>query len=84
MTANDNKSGEPAYVYFSFKYEDQGIIKTTMNETDTRDKLNRELATLFGPEGITITEFRPATDTEVSEYETAVGDQIAPETNTIN
>jgi hypothetical protein len=71
------------YVFFSFSFANSGILKTAMSEQETRDKLNRELAAIYGPEGLTITEFRPATDEEVAEMQNAFN-RVSEDTPTIN
>jgi hypothetical protein len=79
---NDNNTVEnteinPVHYYFSFSYSDQGIVLSKLTVQETRDKLNRELAALFGPEGVTVTDFRVATEAEAKDYDEALAERMA-------
>jgi hypothetical protein len=66
---------ENTYYFFSYTFANEGILQSKLGDVETRDKLNRELAAIYGPDGVTVTELRTATETEVSEYRKALEDR---------
>ena len=76
-SANDNEQGEPVeFYFFKYTFENEGILTSRLGEQGTRDKLNRELASIYGPDGVTVTEFRTATETEVEEAQAALAERF--------
>lgn len=76
-TLEDNpittETPEPrTFYYFSYSFSNEGILESRLGDQETRDKLNRELASLYGPDGVTVTELRTATEAEISEYRKAL------------
>lgn len=87
MTTNDNEPGtNRVHYFFAYTIKNEGVINSTLSEQETRDKLNRELASFYGPDGLDLVELRPATEEEVAAYNEAMASRLAetfPET-TIN
>lgn len=78
---NDNKQDQPAFYFFAYVFENSGIVQSKLGEVETRDKLNRELAALYGPDGVNLKELRPAAPEEVEEYKKSLFERygVTPE-----
>lgn len=56
------------HYFFSFSIEKIGVIASELSEQNSRDQLNRELSQMYGPDAVSVTEFRVATDSEIDDY----------------
>lgn len=64
------------FYLFSFMFTIGGIVESSEDAQTARDRLNQELSLFYGPDTVTVTEFREATPSEVSEYQTAVAQAV--------
>ncbi len=82
-TTNATSTETPRFYYFSYKLVNDGVFESALTEQETRDKLNRELAAVYGPDGVTVTEMREATETEVDYFKQLMAERFGldlPET----
>lgn len=75
---NDNQAQDKPVEYFFFRYvfNNEGILASRLGEQETRDKLNRELASIYGSDGLNVVEFRQASEDEVEEMKQRMAEEL--------
>lgn len=59
---------ELKYYKFEYTFAIEGVVESDMTIEEARDKLNRDLAMIYGPDGVRISDFREANPDETEMY----------------